>query len=130
MKEPPEELLIEWPEGDKKPWKYWLSSLPPDRTSFRGLLRKAKGPFRVEQDYEEMKGEVGLDHFEGRSWEEWHHHVTLVTLAYAFLTLERMGAIKKTSGLTLPAVRRLIQKCLILYRGICPICNTVIFDDS
>ena len=89
--EPPVELLIEWPEGDKEPWKYWLSSLPPQRTSFRGLVRKAKGRFRIEQDYEEMKGEVGLDHFEGRSWQGWHHHVTLVTLAYAFLTLEKMG---------------------------------------
>jgi SRSO17 transposase len=91
MQVPAEELLIEWPEGDKDPWKYWLSSLPPQRTSFRGLVRKAKGRFRIEQDYEELKGEVGLDHFEGRSWQGWHHHVTLVTLAYAFLTLERMG---------------------------------------
>jgi SRSO17 transposase len=54
-------------------------------------VRKAKGRYRVDQDYEEMKGEVGLDHFEGRSWQGWHHHVTLVTLAYAFLMLERMG---------------------------------------
>jgi SRSO17 transposase len=91
MEVPREELLIEWPEGDKGPWKYWLSSLPPHRTSFRALVRKAKGRFRIEQDYEEMKGELGLDHFEGRSWQGWHHHVTLVTLAYAFLMLERMG---------------------------------------
>ena len=91
MQVPSEELLIEWPQGDKDPWKYWLSSLPPQRTSFRGLVRKAKGRFRIEQDYEELKGEVGLDHFEGRSWQGWHHHVTLVTLAYAFLMLERMG---------------------------------------
>jgi SRSO17 transposase len=91
MEEPSEELLIEWPEGDKEPWKFWLSSLPPHRTSFRGLVRKAKGRFRIEQDYEEMKGELGLDHFEGRSWQGWHHHVTLVTLAYAFLTLEKMS---------------------------------------
>jgi SRSO17 transposase len=91
MEVPAEELLIEWPEGDKEPWKYWLSSLPPQRTSFRALVRKAKGRFRVEQDYEELKGEVGLDHFEGRSWQGWHHHVTLVTMAYAFLMLERIG---------------------------------------
>ena len=58
MKEPPQELLIEWPEGSSS-LKYWLSSLPPHLTSFRGLVRKAKGRFRVEQDYEEMKGEVG-----------------------------------------------------------------------
>jgi len=91
MKVPSEELLIEWPERNKEPLKFWLCSLPPHRTSFRGLVRKAKGRFRVEQDYEEMKGEVGLDHFEGRSWQGWHHHVTLVTLAYAFLMLERIG---------------------------------------
>jgi SRSO17 transposase len=91
MQVPAEELLIEWPQGDKDPWKYWLSSLPPQRTSFRGLVRKAKGRFRIEQDYEELKGEVGLDHFEGRSWQGWHHHVTLVTLAYAFLMLEKIG---------------------------------------
>jgi len=91
MQVPREELLIEWPEGDPGPWKYWLSSLPPHRTPFRALVRKAKGRFRIEQDYEEMKGEVGLDHFEGRSWQGWHHHVTLVTMAYAFLVLERMG---------------------------------------
>jgi SRSO17 transposase len=91
MQVPAEELLIEWPEGDKEPWKYWLSSLPPQQTSFRGLVRKAKGRFRIEQDYEELKGEVGLDHFEGRSWQGWHHHVTLVTLAYAFWVLERIG---------------------------------------
>ena len=91
MKEPTEELLIEWPEGDKEPWKYWLSSFPPQRTSFRRVVRRAKGRFRVEQDYEEMKGEVGLDHFEGRSWQGFHHHVTLVTIAYVFLMLERMG---------------------------------------
>jgi SRSO17 transposase len=88
---PLEELLIEWPEGSKEPLKFWLSSLPPYRTSWRGLVRKAKGRFRIEQDYEEMKGELGLDHFEGRSWQGWHHHVTLVTLAYAFLMLERIG---------------------------------------
>jgi len=91
LKAPSEELLIEWPERNKEPLKFWLCSLPPHRTSFRGLVRKAKGRFRIEQDYEEMKGEVGLDHFEGRSWQGWHHHVTLVTLAYAFLMLERIG---------------------------------------
>ena len=115
---PAEELLLEWPEGDKAPWKYWLSSLPPQRTSFRGLVRKAKGRFRIEQDYEELKGEVGLDHFEGRSWQGWHHHVTLVTLAYAFLVLERMGN-KKNFWIDLascppvdPAILNVIQRHL------------------
>ena len=118
MEVPAEELLLEWPEGDKAPWKYWLSSLPPQRTSFRGLVRKAKGRFRIEQDYEELKGEVGLDHFEGRSWQGWHHHVTLVTLAYAFLVLERMGN-KKNFWIDLascppvdPAMLNVIQRHL------------------
>jgi len=92
---PSEELLIEWPSGNESPLKFWLSNLPPHRTSMRSLVRKAKGRFRIEQDYQEMKGELGLDHFEGRSWQGWHHHVTLVTLAYAFLVMERMANKKK-----------------------------------
>jgi len=91
MEVPQEELLIEWPSDKESPLKFWLSSLSPRRTSLRSLTRKAKGRFRIEQDYQEMKGEVGLDHFEGRSWQGWHHHVTLVALAYAFLVMERMS---------------------------------------
>ena len=91
MEVPREELLSEWPGANESPLKFWLSSLPPRRTCWRSLTRKAKGRFRIEQDYQEMKGEVGLDHFEGRSWQGWHHHVTLVTLAYAFLVMERMA---------------------------------------
>lgn len=91
MEVPREELLIEWPDASESPLKFWLSSLPPRRTSWRSLTRKAKGRFRIEQDYQEMKGEVGLDHFEGRSWQGWHHHVTLVAMAYAFLVMERMA---------------------------------------
>jgi len=86
----PEEMLIEWPDSKEEPWKFWLSSLSP-KTSWRKLVRRAKGRFRIEQDYREMKMELGLDHFEGRSWQGWHHHVTLVTTAYSFLTLERLG---------------------------------------
>jgi len=91
---PAEELLIEWPEGSAEPLKFWLSSLPPHRTSWRDLVRKAKGRFRIDQDYREMKRELGLDHFEGRFWQGWHHHVTLVALAYAFLTLQRISSKK------------------------------------
>lgn len=94
MKVEPEELLIEWPEFKEEPLKFWLSSLNPKTTSWRGLVRRAKGRFRIEQDYREMKKELGLDHFEGRSWQGWHHHVTLVAMAYSFLTLEKLG-IKK-----------------------------------
>ena len=86
----PEELLVEWPESSDAPVKFWLSSLDPT-TPWRDLVRTAKGRFRIEQDYREMKTELGLDHFEGRSWQGWHHHVTLVGLAYCFLTLARLG---------------------------------------
>jgi len=88
-----EELLIEWAEGSEEPSRFWLSSLHPS-TPWRNLVRRAKGRFRIEQDYREMKRELGLDHFEGRSWQGWHHHVTLVAMAYAFLTLERLGSKK------------------------------------
>jgi SRSO17 transposase len=90
MKVEPEELLVEWPERSDSPTKFWLSSLSPT-TPWRDLVRRAKGRFRVEQDYQEMKMELGLDHFEGRTFQGWHHHVTLVALAYAFLMLLRMG---------------------------------------
>jgi len=91
MKVPAEELLVEWPERSEEPVKFWLSSLNAHRTAWRGLVRKAKGRYRVEQDYREMKRELGLDHFEGRSWQGWYHHVTLISLAYSFLVLERLG---------------------------------------
>lgn len=90
MKVKPEELLIEWKDESNEPLKFWLSSLDP-KTSWRSLVRRAKGRFRIEQDYREMKKELGLDHFEGRSWQGWHHHVTLVAMSYAFLMLERLG---------------------------------------
>jgi len=108
MEVPSEELLIEWPQWSEEPLKFWLSYLDPHHTSWRDLVRKAKGRYRVEQDYREMKTELVVDHFEGRSWQGVYHHVTLVTLAYSFLVLERLGN-KKTSGLTLPTVRRWTQ---------------------
>ena len=86
----PEQVLIEWPAKKKEPLKFWLSSLDP-KIARRTLIRRAKGRFRIEQDYREMKNELGLDHFEGRAWQGWHHHVTLVAMAYCFLMLERMG---------------------------------------
>jgi SRSO17 transposase len=86
----PEQLLIEWPKNKDDPLKFWLSSLNP-KISRRTLIRRAKGRFRIEQDYREMKNELGLDHFEGRAWQGWHHHVTLVAMAYCFLMLERIG---------------------------------------
>jgi len=81
-------LLVEWPAGEPEPTKYFLCDLP-GRLSVRRLVRVAKSRHWIEQDYQQMKEELGLDHFEGRSWNGWHHHVTLVMLAYGFLQRER-----------------------------------------
>lgn len=81
-------LVCEWPEGQEEPTKYLLSNLPED-TSLERLVSLAKLRWRIEHDYRELKDALGLDHFEGRSFRGWHHHVTLVSVAHAFLTLER-----------------------------------------
>jgi SRSO17 transposase len=81
-------LVCEWPSKESEPTKYWLSNLPAD-TPLKALVRLAKMRFRIEQDYRELKDALGLDHFEGRSYRGWNHHVTLVSVAHAFLTLER-----------------------------------------
>ncbi|BBC36846.1 putative IS701 family ISAzvi8-like transposase [Streptomyces graminofaciens] len=83
-------LLVEWPEGAEAPTDYWLSNLPAD-TPHAELVRPAKIRWRIEHDYRELKHGLGLDHFEGRSWAGWHHHVTLVTAARAFLTEQRLA---------------------------------------
>ena len=83
-------LLCEWPAGAAEPVKYWLSNLPGD-VPLERLVRLAKLRWRVEHDYRELKDALGLDHFEGRSYPGWHHHVTLVSLAHGFLTLERLN---------------------------------------
>jgi SRSO17 transposase len=82
-------LVCEWPAGEAEPTKYWLSNLPAD-TPLRELVYLAKLRWRIEQDYRELKDALGLDHFEGRSWRGWHHHVTLVSVAHGFLTTERL----------------------------------------
>jgi SRSO17 transposase len=81
-------LLIEWPEGEKEPTKYWLSTLPPN-IAFKRLVDLAKLRWRIERDYQELKQELGLGHFEGRSWRGFHHHATLCIAAYGFLISER-----------------------------------------
>lgn len=83
-----ETLLIEWPEGEHEPTKYWLSTLPAD-IGFRRLVDIAKLRWRIERDYQELKQEIGLDHYEGRGWRGFHHHATLCIATYGFLTAER-----------------------------------------
>ena len=85
---PEEWLLIEWPEGEKEPTKYWLSTLPSN-ISFHRLVDYAKLRWLIERDYEELKQEVGLGDFEGRGWRGFHHHATLSIAVYGFLISER-----------------------------------------
>jgi SRSO17 transposase len=87
--QPREEWLIaEWPDGRDEPTDYWLSNLPADTDPER-LARLARLRWTIELDYKQLKGHLGLDHYEGRSWLGWHHHTALVTAAHGFLTLER-----------------------------------------
>lgn len=85
---PQEWLLIEWPEGETEPTKYRLSRVPAD-TPMTDLVAAAKGRWRIERDYRELKQEVGLGHFEGRGWRGFHHHASLCIAAYGFLVAER-----------------------------------------
>lgn len=84
----PEWLLCEWPVDEPAPTKFYLSTLPAS-TSATALVRTAKIRWRVERDYQEMKQEIGLDHFEGRTWRGFHHHAALCAVAHAFLALQR-----------------------------------------
>jgi SRSO17 transposase len=85
---PHEWLLIEWPKGEPVPTRYWLSNLPEDIT-LQSLVDLAKLRWRIERDYQELKQEVGLGHYEGRRWRGFHHHATLCIAAYGFLISER-----------------------------------------
>jgi SRSO17 transposase len=92
---PEQWLLIEWPTGEAAPTKYFLSTLPA-ATALKELVRVAKLRWRIERDYQELKQELGLGHFEGRSWRGFHHHASLCIAAYAFLLAQRIAAPKKT----------------------------------
>ena len=85
---PEETLLIEWPEGEAKPTKYWLATVDKNM-DFHALVDLAKMRWRVERDYLELKQEIGLGHYEGRGWPGFHHHATLCIAAYGFLISER-----------------------------------------
>src|SRR4051794_24523929 len=85
---PEEWFLAEWPEGKKEPTKYWLSTLP-EAATLEDLVATAKLRWRIERDFEELKQELGLGHFEGRGWRGFHHHASLCVAAYGFLVAER-----------------------------------------
>jgi SRSO17 transposase len=107
---PEEWLLIEWPKGEKEPTKYWLSTLPADVT-LQHLVYCAKLRWRIERDYQELKQEVGLGHFEGRGWRGFHHHATLCIAAYGFLISERETIPPSRSGSS-----RMLPKAAVPHR--------------
>jgi SRSO17 transposase len=98
-------LLVEWPEGEPEPAKYWLSTIV-DTVSLQRLVHIAKMRWRIERDYQDLKQEFGLGHFEGRGWRGFHHHASLCIAAYGFLVAQRLtrGGGKKTprSAASLP----------------------------
>ena len=81
-------LMIEWPEDEPEPTKYWLSTMPAD-SGFEAMVDRAKLRWRIERDYQDLKQELGLGHYEGRGWRGLHHHITLCIAAYGFLIAER-----------------------------------------
>jgi SRSO17 transposase len=90
-------LLIEWPPGEAEPRHYWFSTLPAD-TPIKTLVATAQGRWRIERDYQELKSELGLHHYEGRNWRGFHHHASLCIAAYGFLMHERLLGLKKNRG--------------------------------
>ncbi len=100
---PEEWLLVEWPHDEPEPTKYWLSTLPPTITR-RALVYQAKLRWRIERDYQDLKQELGLGHYEGRGWRGFHHHATLCIAAYGFLIAER-GAFPPSDGFWPPSLK-------------------------
>jgi SRSO17 transposase len=104
-------LLAEWPEGAPEPARHWLSTLP-ETTPLQVLADTAKLRWRIERDYEELKSELGLAHYEGRSWRGFHHHATLCIAAYGFLIRQRAAfppsgsAIRQKPRLSSPPPKR------------------------
>ncbi len=95
-------LLMEWPDGEERPTKFVLTTLPR-RMRRKALVRIVKERWRTERVYEELKGELGLDHFEGRSFPGWHHHVSVVLCCYAFVVAERVRHFPPSQGRQAPS---------------------------
>lgn len=87
MEREPQWLLVEWPKGEARPTKFVLCTMPAT-TSCKQMVRTFKSRWRIERSYEDLKGELGLDHYEGRSFIGWHHHISVVLACYAFLVAE------------------------------------------
>lgn len=84
-------LLIEWPEGEAEPTKYFLTTAP-DEATLEQMVFVTKMRWRIERDYQDLKQDFGLGHYEGRGWRGFHHHATLSIAAYGFLMAQRLKA--------------------------------------
>jgi len=105
---PQEWLLIEWPAGESQPTKYWLSTLP-EQTPLNELVSVAHLRWRIERDYQELKQELGLGHYEGRGWRGFHHHASLTIAAYGFLIAEQLLT-RAAKGAKKNSIRSFIQR--------------------
>ena len=94
---PEEWLLIEWPEGDAEPLKYFLTTAPSEAT-LEQMVFVTKVRWRIERDYQDLKQDFGLDHYEGRGWRGFHHHATLSIAAYGFLMAQRLKTGSNAGG--------------------------------
>lgn len=94
---PPQWLLIEWPADQAEPEKYYLSTLP-ETVALNDLVQAAHTRWRIERDYQDLKQDLGLGHYEGRGWRGFHHHATLSIAAYGFLMAQRLKAGGNASG--------------------------------
>jgi len=90
-------LIIEWAEGAKEPAHYWFSNMST-RTAWPEMADTVMSRWLIERDYEELKQELGLGHYEGRNWRGFHHHASLCIAAYGFLMLERLSGRKKNAA--------------------------------
>ena len=90
-------LIIEWAEGADEPAHYWFSNLPRN-TSWQAMVDTLMSRWQIERDYQELKQELGLGHYEGRNWRGFHHHASLCIAAYGFLMLERLSGRKKNAA--------------------------------
>lgn len=101
-------VIIEWADGADEPAHYWFSNLPRN-LPWPAMIDTVMGRWRIEREYEELKQELGLGHYEGRNWRGFHHHASLCIAAYGFLMLERLSGSKKTPLDSTSPTRRLLS---------------------
>ena len=118
-------LIIEWPEGKTEPTDYWLANLAADSATER-LARLARLRWMTELDYRQLKGELGLDHYEGRSYLGFHHHCAIVIAANGFLNAGAAEPKSPAAGLTLPQAVLLFQPLFKCWTGRCSTCQQTI----